>query len=86
MYACFQEVYGDTLKPIHGILAGTAVQTALRLVPYRNTFLPLLGKDQDRVRKDSLDFMNAIDRIIDVLRPFVNAVCAPYIGVKVPKK
>jgi hypothetical protein len=51
----------------------TGFQTGLKAVPYRKDFFPKLGDDQDKVQTQAKDWLGGVDRVLQVLNPFMNS-------------
>jgi len=82
---CFGEVYTVTLEPWHSWAIKTASKLALYAIPNRDNVIPLLGKDDEQVRKDMEAWLEGLDKVTAVLKPYVETVCAPFLGLKKAK-
>jgi hypothetical protein len=51
----------------------TGFQTGLKAVPYRKDFFPKLGEDQSKVSTQATTWLGDLDRVLQVLNPFMNS-------------
>ncbi|KAH0532274.1 hypothetical protein TsFJ059_000989 [Trichoderma semiorbis] len=69
----FRNAYGSTLKPHHSFLIKPVFSAAMSACPYRNDFYTKLGADQDKVSTDLRVYLAALDKIVGILKGFVES-------------
>ncbi|KAL5089866.1 hypothetical protein Trisim1_004982 [Trichoderma cf. simile WF8] len=69
----FRNAYGSTLKPHHSFLIKPVFSAAMSACPYRNDFYTKLGADQDKVSSDLRVYLAALDKIVGILKGFVES-------------
>jgi len=79
---CFGTVYKSTLKPWHGYVMKKLSEGALYFIPLREKLIPLLGQDDEQVKKEMAEWLEDLDRVTAVLQPYVEQVCAPFLKLK----
>jgi len=77
----FTTMYQTTLKPYHTWLMSKGFQAGLQTVPYRKDFFPKLGGDQDKVSGQAKEWLEGVDRVLKVLKPFIDSKKAD-LGIK----
>jgi hypothetical protein len=77
----FTTMYQTTLKPYHTWLMSKGFQAGLQTVPYRKDFFPKLGGDQDKVSGQAEEWLEDVDRVLKVLKPFIDSKKAD-LGIK----
>lgn len=66
----FRGAYGQTLKPHHGMLIKPVFSAAMSATPYRKDFYPKLGSDQGAVKTELRTYLNALEKIVAILKGF----------------
>ncbi len=66
----FRGAYGATLKPHHGLLVKPVFSAAMSACPYRKDFYPKLGADQDAVSVELRTYLEALEKIVTILKEF----------------
>ncbi|KAL6697869.1 glycolipid transfer protein [Trichoderma pleuroticola] len=69
----FRTAYGSTLKPHHSFLIKPVFSAAMSACPYRNDFYTKLGADQDKVSSDLRVYLAALEKIVGILKGFVES-------------
>lgn len=69
----FRTAYGSTLKPHHSFLVKPIFSAAMSACPYRNDFYTKLGDDQDKVSTDLRVYLAALEKIVGILKGFVDS-------------
>jgi len=68
----FRNAYGNTLKPFHGFLIKPVFSAAMSACPYRKDFYLKLGEDQEKVLSELRVWLAALEKIIAVLKGFLD--------------
>lgn len=66
----FRSAYGNTLKPHHSFIIKPVFSAAMSATPYRKVFYEKLGKDQDKVQKELVQWLGALQDQVKVLKDF----------------
>ncbi|EHK20330.1 uncharacterized protein TRIVIDRAFT_77427 [Trichoderma virens Gv29-8] len=69
----FRTAYGSTLKPHHSFLIKPVFSAAMSACPYRNDFYTKLGADQEKVTSDLTVYLAALQKIVTILKAFVES-------------
>ncbi|KAL7915688.1 glycolipid transfer protein [Trichoderma velutinum] len=69
----FRTAYGSTLKPHHSFLIKPVFSAAMSACPYRADFYGKLGADQAKVSDDLRVYLAALDKIVGILKGFVES-------------
>lgn len=69
--ASFRSAYGNTLKPHHGFLIKPVFSAAMSAVPYRKDFYAKLGDDQEQVQREMKAWLDALERLVAILKEFL---------------
>ncbi|KAI5463067.1 glycolipid transfer protein domain-containing protein [Mariannaea sp. PMI_226] len=69
----FRSAYGNTLKPHHGFLIKPVFSAAMSAVPYRKDFFAKLGDDPALVDEQFKVYLDALGKIVAILKAFVNS-------------
>eukprot|EP01065_Artemidia_motanka_P039438 TRINITY_DN48360_c0_g1_i1.p1 TRINITY_DN48360_c0_g1~~TRINITY_DN48360_c0_g1_i1.p1 ORF type:complete len:208 (+),score=2.48 TRINITY_DN48360_c0_g1_i1:28-651(+) len=67
----FRNAYGNTLKPHHSFMVKPIFSAAMSACPYRKDFYVKLGEDQEKVMAELRVWLAALERIIAVLKGFL---------------
>lgn len=67
----FRASYGNTLKPHHSFVIKPIFSAAMSATPYRKDFYAKLGDDQDRVKKELEEWLQALQRRVAILNEFL---------------
>jgi hypothetical protein len=70
----FKAAYKDTLRQHHHALVRPGFQVTLSLAPYRKDFYAKLGEDQDKVKAEAEEWLNAVEKIVRILQAFLATV------------
>ena len=71
--ASFREAYGGTLKPHHSFAVKPVFSLAMSACPYRKAFYEKLGDDQPRVDKELDEWLQGLEKIVDILNKFTKS-------------
>lgn len=69
----FRNAYGTTLKPHHSFVVKPLFSAAMSACPARNDFYKKLGDDETKVNELMQQYLGALDKIIGILKAFVNS-------------
>ncbi|KAJ0118580.1 het-c2 protein [Diaporthe amygdali] len=69
----FRNAYGTTLKPHHSFVVKPLFSAAMSACPARNDFYKKLGDDEAKVNELMQQYLAALDKIIGILKAFVNS-------------
>ncbi|KAI7776772.1 het-c2 protein [Diaporthe eres] len=69
----FRNAYGTTLKPHHSFVVKPLFSAAMSACPARNDFYKKLGDDEAKVNELMQQYLGALDKIIGILKAFVNS-------------
>ncbi len=69
----FRSAYGVTLKPHHSFLIKPVFSAAMSACPYRKDFYNKLGADEAKVHAEMREYLAALDKIVTILKEFVNS-------------
>ncbi|KAH7327926.1 glycolipid transfer protein domain-containing protein [Stachybotrys elegans] len=69
----FRGAYSNTLKPHHSFLVKPVFSAAMSACPYRKDFYGKLGSDTDKVEADLRPWLAALDKIVGILKGFVES-------------
>ncbi|KAI3396658.1 hypothetical protein diail_11835 [Diaporthe ilicicola] len=69
----FRNAYGTTLKPHHSFVVKPLFSAAMSACPARNDFYKKLGDDEAKVNELMQKYLAALDKIIGILKAFVNS-------------
>jgi len=69
----FRTAYSTTLKPHHSFLIKPVFSAAMSACPYRNDFYTKLGADQGQVASDLTIYLAALEKIVGILKAFVES-------------
>lgn len=67
----FRAAYGNTLKPHHSFIVKPIFSAAMSATPYRKDFYAKLGEDQSKVEADMGKWLEALEKVISVLKTFM---------------
>ncbi|KAL6881712.1 glycolipid transfer domain-containing protein [Trichoderma longibrachiatum] len=68
----FRTAYSSTLKPHHSFLIKPVFSAAMSACPYRNDFYSKLGSDQDKVASDLRVYLASLEKIVGILKGFLD--------------
>ena len=63
----FELAYQETLKKYHGFAAKIMFSTAMKACPYRATFYPKLGDDQEAVMRELDEWLCGLEKVVKIL-------------------
>ncbi|KAL2120337.1 hypothetical protein VTJ04DRAFT_4363 [Mycothermus thermophilus] len=69
----FRAAYGDTLKPHHSFLVKPIFSAAMSACPYRADFYSKVGSDEAKVREEMTAYLAALDKIVKILKAFLES-------------
>ncbi|KAF2817013.1 glycolipid transfer protein [Mytilinidion resinicola] len=69
--ASFRSAYSNTLKPHHSFLIKPVFNAAMSATPYRDNFYAKLGADQDKVQAALVPWLEALEKVVTVLKEFL---------------
>ncbi|AEO55548.1 hypothetical protein MYCTH_2142599 [Thermothelomyces thermophilus ATCC 42464] len=69
----FRDAYGVTLKPHHSFLVKPVFSAAMSACPYRNDFYSKLGSDEEKVKEELRQYLEALDKIVAILKAFLES-------------
>lgn len=69
----FRNAYGTTLKPHHSFVVKPLFSAAMSACPARNDFYKKLGDDEAKVTELMQQYLGALDKIVGILKGFVNS-------------
>jgi hypothetical protein len=69
----FRNAYGVTLKPHHSFLIKPVFSAAMGACPYRKDFYAKLGSDDDKVKEELREYLEALDKIVGILKGFLDS-------------
>jgi len=69
----FRNAYGVTLKPHHSFLVKPVFSAAMSACPYRKDFYSKLGSDEEKVKEELRQYLEALDKIVGILKAFVES-------------
>lgn len=67
----FRNAYGNTLKPHHSFVIKPVFSAAMSAVPYRKDFYAKLGDDQEQVQREMKAWLDALERLVAILKEFL---------------
>lgn len=67
----FRDAYGKTLKQHHSFLVKPVFSAAMSATPYRKDFYPKLGDDQARVDKELNEWLQGLEKNLEILNKFL---------------
>lgn len=68
----FRGAYGNTLKPHHNFLVKPIFSAAMSACPYRKDFYAKLGDSEEKVQTDLGAYLAALDKIVGILKGFLD--------------
>ncbi|KAL2159473.1 hypothetical protein VTH06DRAFT_2478 [Thermothelomyces fergusii] len=69
----FRDAYGVTLKPHHSFVVKPVFSAAMSACPYRKDFYAKLGSDQEKVKEELRQYLEALDKIVAILKAFLES-------------
>jgi hypothetical protein len=69
----FRSAYGVTLKPHHSFLIKPVFSAAMSACPYRKDFYSKLGSDDEKVKEELRQYLEALDKIVAILKAFLES-------------
>lgn len=66
----FRNAYGNTLKPHHSFVIKPIFSAAMSATPYRKDFYAKLGDDQERVKREMEQWLEALEKRVSILKQF----------------
>ncbi|GME71871.1 unnamed protein product [[Candida] boidinii] len=66
----FTDAYSQTLIKFHSILVRPIFKLAMKACPYRKDFFEKLGNDQELVKKQLIEWLEALEEIIRIIMGF----------------
>ncbi|KAL2166984.1 hypothetical protein VTG60DRAFT_1907 [Thermothelomyces hinnuleus] len=69
----FRDAYGVTLKPHHSFLVKPVFSAAMSACPYRKDFYSKLGSDEEKVKEELRQYLEALDKIVAILKAFLES-------------
>ncbi|KAK4247916.1 glycolipid transfer protein domain-containing protein [Corynascus novoguineensis] len=69
----FRNAYGVTLKPHHSFLIKPVFSAAMSACPYRKDFYSKLGSDEAKVEEELRQYLEALDKIVAILKAFLES-------------
>ncbi|KAL2139211.1 hypothetical protein VTI28DRAFT_5499 [Corynascus sepedonium] len=69
----FRNAYGVTLKPHHSFLIKPVFSAAMSACPYRKDFYSKLGSDEAKVKEELRQYLEALDKIVAILKAFLES-------------
>ncbi|KAL2152996.1 hypothetical protein VTH82DRAFT_4151 [Thermothelomyces myriococcoides] len=69
----FRDAYGVTLKPHHSFVVKPVFSAAMSACPYRKDFYSKLGSDQEKVKEELRQYLEALDKIVGILKGFLDS-------------
>ncbi len=76
----FRSSYKQTLKPFHGFLIKPLFSAAMSACPYRKAFYSQLGSDTSKVIAELTTYLEALLRVVEVLKGFLSSDEAKWEG------
>lgn len=70
----FTTAYEKTLKPHHNFMVKGIFAVAMKACPYREDFYKNLGGDEDHVRPQLHEWLNALENIVGILKSLLDGV------------
>jgi hypothetical protein len=67
----FRTAYAQTLKPHHSFLIKPIFSAAMGACPYRKDFYTKLGSDVQKVLAEMRPYLEALDKIVGILKGFL---------------
>ena len=67
----FRGAYGNTLKPHHSFVIKPIFSAAMSATPYRKDFYKKLGDDETKVNEKLGEWLNALEKVVGVLKEFM---------------
>jgi hypothetical protein len=69
----FRAAYTTTLKPHHSFMVKPIFSAAMSACPYRKDFYAKLGQDDAQVQADMRTYVAALDKIVGILKGFLDS-------------
>lgn len=76
MTKTFTDAYGKTLTKHHNMLIRPVFKLAMKACPYRKDFFAKLGQDQDKVNEQLVKWLEALEKIVQILLEFLAQTCS----------
>ncbi|SCU93024.1 LAME_0F02388g1_1 [Lachancea meyersii CBS 8951] len=71
----FTDAYNKTLTKYHGMLVRPVFKLAMKACPYRKDFFAKLGADQEKVNAQLQVWLEALEKIVEILLGFMAVAC-----------
>lgn len=71
----FRGAYGTTLKPHHSFVIKPIFSAAMSACPYRKDFYANVSQSQegDKFHQQMVAYLESLQKVVDILKPFVNS-------------